>query len=341
MQSLDLLFDWYFEKISDFEESPTLSPVAKVEKKVVIQRAVSPNKGKREGKVEKKGFDMRKRLKNVICYREIGEKHEKRRSFTPISSLKYPQLFPLSDEDFTKDSQKATLRLQSHLQNHHSDYKILSEMREKVKVWTSRQSRREEEITRKSDNWQKYAKNDSGKGIFTDKSRRNTSNPQVIDLVSSGVRSKSPVRNGEIEEEDTVMQPYFRLYQKIPKLRSFKGELLDLRSQSTARNQVHSSLGLYNQPTTPEPVPRGTVPLEPRSLSTERSQQLNEVQDAKQKLAKLGVTCGYDKLMTALVRPEELPAEKLTPDYLPRQGIRLLKNPFVGRRMETKRRKRR
>jgi len=120
----------------------------------------------------------------------------------------------------------------------------------------------------------------------------------------------------------------------VPRLRKLRGSLIEVQS-SPKFKQVHHSLGAYTKPAAETNRPG------PQTLSAERIQQLQEVAEAKQKLVKLGEVCAYAKLATALLVPEDLPLAKLTPESLPKDGARLMRNPFLWLHGKPKKRRRR
>ena len=323
IKRLERVFDWYCEKVSDEEVNVILSPVEKEERKIQTHKSIQQQKPRRpETRGRPRPSPLRKRLETL--HRAADTHSAALTDRAPTVNL--AALAPISAEE----EQQVKARLQQTLTQGHLSHRVAAEMREKVQTWTTRQARKEEETVRRAEEIQFNSKANMSRAFRSSHSKSPIrSTTLVVDLS----RDLTPARDSLMETEAS---PYFQQYEKVPRLRTLKGPLIEVQSSPTIRRKVHQSLGAYTKPLTE----RAERP-EPQSLSAERISQLMTVTEVKQKLVKLGEVCAYEKLTTALVIPEDLPWSKLTPESLPKDGARLIRNPFLWLHGRPKRRNRR
>jgi len=324
IKRLERVFDWYCEKVSEEEVSLILSPVEKEERKIQTHRPAQqqkPHRPEARGRPVRPS-PLRKRLETL---NRAAETHQ-----TALTDRAPTAKLAVLSYISAEEEQQVKNRLQQTLTQDHLSYRVAAEMREKVQTWTTRQARKEEETVRRAEEIQFSSKENMRKAF---RSSHSKSPIRSATLVVDLSRDLTPARDSVMETEAS---PYFRQYEKVPRLRTLRGPLIEVQSSPTIRRKVHQSLGAYTKPLTE----RAERP-EPQSLSAERISQLMTVTEVKQKLVKLGEVCAYEKLTTALVIPEDLPLSKLTPESLPKDGARLIKNPFLWLYGRPKRRNRR
>jgi len=317
---LDRVFDWYYDKVNEVEASPVLSPMGKEERQVFIQKPprLKPRRPEARGK-RTRPSPLRKRFLHIIENTGLA-------ALTDRAVARWAPLACLS----VGEEKQTEVRLQHTLSQDHSAYRVATEMREKVQAWTTRQARKEEETTRRAEEAQLSCRRSRPfRSSSLSKSSIRSVTP-VVDLSRTPLKALTPGLSDFLETDS----PYFRQYEKVPRLRKLRGSLIEVQS-SPKFKQVHHSLGAYTKPAAETDRPG------PQTLSAERIQQLQEVAEAKQKLVKLGEVCAYAKLATALLVPEDLPLAKLTPESLPKDGARLMRNPFLWLHGKPKKRRRR
>ena len=277
-------------------------------------------------------------------------------------------------EPYDEDSDKRVeTRLQQILNKEQSDDRIEREMREKVYAWTATRARQEEETTRKTEGI-RFASRFEARGVRT---RPVTALPGINRVQSkSPMRSSTPVVDLsqdppppiELLPPDDPLEttspkvddPYYQNYERIARMRKIHGSLIEASEHHfesekrfmDAKNE-QTSLSAYTRKVVPprennvrpESAPRsravitGGLKIEHRPLSAGRVNQLEEIAEVKNKLARQGIPCKYENLAAALLVPEDLPPSKLTAENLPPDGARLMSNPFIKLKKKKKKKK--
>lgn len=253
-------------------------------------------------------------------------------------------------------------RMQQLQLKEQSDDRVSQEMQGKVYAWTVVRARQEEEMTRRTEGV-RFASRFESRGV---RSRPNTALPGLKgrSQSKSPLRASTPVVDltmdpvlPPIEPPADVPSPkpetpYYQNYEKVTKMRLVHGALINAQ-EHYADNEKHflgnkaetlsisaySRVTVRDRPKTAEIVRPGSVPrsravitgglnIDHRPLSAGRSNQLEEIAEIKNKLAKHGLPCRLDNLAAALLVPEDLPLSRLTAENLPPDGARLMSNPF-------------
>ena len=243
-----------------------------------------------------------------------------------------------------------------------SDNRVELEMQEKVYQWTKVRARQEEEMTRRMEGV-RFASRFESRGV---RSRPTTAVPKSHTQSKSPIRPITPVVDltadpilqperppEEVLSPKAEAAPYFQNFEKVARMRLVHGGLVNA-SENHEESEKHYlenkgdtlSISAYSRRTArdrpqtasttrPGSVPRsravltGGLPIEHRPLSAGRSSQLTEIAEIKNKLAKQGLPCRIDNLAAALLVPEDFSDLKLQQTGLPKDGARLMENPFL------------
>jgi hypothetical protein len=274
------------------------------------------------------------------------------------------------DEDADR---RVEQRMQQVQLKEQSDDRIELEMKEKVFAWAVARARQEEEMTRKTEGV-RFASRFEARGV---RSRPTTALPGLKgrSQSKSPLRASTPVVDLSVDpvlpllEPPADMQspkpeaPYYQNHEKIAKMRLVHGTLINAQ-EHYAENEKHfmdnkgdmltssaySRKTALDRPKTAEVVRPGSAPrsravvtgglkIEHRPLSASRSNQLEEIAEIKNKLARHGIPCRFDNLAAALLVPEDLPESQLRAENLPPDGARLMSNPFISLKKKKKKKK--